>query len=278
VILSGKARLAGVLGWPVSHSRSPRLHGCWIERHGLDAAYLPLPVEPERFASAVTALRDLGFRGVNVTIPHKQAAFAICDQLGAAARRTGSVNTLVFESDGIHGDSTDGYGFIENLNAGVPDWPRDRPAAVIGAGGAAAPVIDALVAAGVPEIRLINRTATRADALAEQFGRKLRVCPWGDWDGLIRGAGLVVNATALGMTGQPPLPPVLHAASAQAVVTDLVYAPLVTPLLAEARAAGLRTVDGLGMLLHQARPGFKAWFGVEPAVDQELRDFVLGTP
>jgi shikimate dehydrogenase len=261
-ILSGHARLAGILGWPVAHSRSPRLHGFWLERHGVDGAYVPLPVRPERFAQAVRSLADLGFRGANVTIPHKEAAFAVCDEVAPFARRAGAVNTLVFREDGtIEGSNTDGYGFLESIREEVPGWRADRgPAVLLGAGGSARAVAAALV----------NRTRARAEALARELGGPIGVAeraPLGD-------AALLVNTTSLGMQGQPPLELDLAPLPAGAVVADLVYVPLETPLLAAARARGLAAVGGLGMLLHQARPGFARWFGVEPQVDAALRDFV----
>jgi shikimate dehydrogenase len=271
MILSGQARRAGVLGWPVAHSRSPRLHGFWLRRHGIDGAYLPLPVRPERFADAVRALADLGFAGANVTIPHKEAAFALCDDVAPSARRAGAVNTLVFRDGRIAGSNTDGWGWLESLRQAVPGFDAAAcPAVILGAGGAARAVAATLLDAGCPRLTLVNRTPGRAEALARQLGGPVQVteaAPLAD-------ATLLVNTTSLGMAGQPPLLLDLSALPAGAVVSDLVYVPLETPLLAAARARGLTGVDGLGMLLHQARPGFAAWFGVEPAVDAELRAFV----
>lgn len=270
--LSGKARKAGVLGWPVAHSRSPRLHGWWLAKHGIDGAYLPLPVRPERFETAVRALADLGFAGANVTLPHKEAAYALCDVVDQVAKRAGSVNTLVFDADGrIHGTSTDGYGFLESIREQAPGWhAADGPAVILGAGGAVRAVAAALLDAGCPRLILVNRTPARAEALARDLGGPVEVAtkaPLAD-------AALLVNGTSLGMQGEPPLEIDLAPLPATAVVADMVYVPLETPLLAAARARGLRGVDGLGMLLHQARPGFLAWFGVEPQVDQALRDYV----
>lgn len=274
--LSGSARLAGVLGWPVGHSRSPRLHGHWLEVHGIDGAYLPLPVRPERFESAVRALVDLGFRGANVTLPHKEAALALCDAVTPLARRIGSVNTLVFREGSIEGDSSDGFGFLENLRQEAPSWRAEAgPAVVLGAGGAARAVVAALLDAGAPRVRLLNRTPVRAEALAGELGGAIEVLGWGDWRPALAGAGLLVNTTTLGMTGQPPLEIELAALPPAALVNDIVYAPLETPLLAAARARGNPVADGLGMLLHQARPGFEAWFGVAPAVTPALRRAVL---
>lgn len=271
-ILTGHARLAGVFGWPVAHSRSPRLHGFWLERHGIDGAYLPLAVRPERFADAVRALRDTGFRGANVTIPHKEAAFAVCDRVDASAHRAGAVNTLVFGADGaIAGSNTDGFGFLENIRATLPGWQAAAgPAVVLGAGGSARAIAAALLDAGCPRVTLVNRTPARAEALARALGGAVAVA---DRPPLAE-AALLVNTTSLGMQGQPPLALDLAPLPARAVVADIVYVPLETPLLAQARARGLAAVPGLGMLLHQARPGFEAWFGVAPAVDAALHDFV----
>jgi shikimate dehydrogenase len=270
-LLTGHARLAGVLGWPVSHSRSPRLHGHWLDTLGIDGAYLPLPVHPDRFATAVPALADLGFRGANVTIPHKQAAFAVCDVVDATARRAGAVNTLVFRDGRIEGSNTDGFGFLESVRNAAPGWqPADGPAVLLGAGGAARAVAAALLDSGCPRVTLVNRSRARAEALARDLGG-----PIGTADAApLADAAVLVNTTALGMQGQPPLVLDLTPLPAGAVVVDIVYVPLETPLLVQARARGLRAVDGLGMLLHQARPGFEAWFGVAPSVDAALRDVV----
>lgn len=285
MMLTGKARLAGVLGWPVSHSQSPRLHGFWLEQYGIDGAYLPLPVEPAYFADAVRSLVRLGFRGANVTVPHKEAAFRLCQEDGNSlterARAVGSVNTLIFETDGhILGDTTDGFGFVENLRAGIPGWDAVAgPALILGAGGAARSVIAALQDAGCPEVILTNRGRERAEALVADLngGRttSLRVVDWDQRHAACDGIALLVNTTSLGMTGQPPLDLDLSALPDGALVTDIVYAPLETDLLAEARRRGNPVVDGLGMLLHQARPGFAAWFGVVPEVTEALRAHII---
>jgi shikimate dehydrogenase len=279
MILSGRAKLAGVMGWPVAHSRSPRLHGFWLEQHGIDGAYVPLAVRPEDFAIALRALAAAGFRGVNVTIPHKEAALSACDEVDAGARRIGSVNTVIFRDGRVLGSNSDGYGFLENLRQGAPDWQATAgPAVVLGAGGAARAVVAALVDAGAPEVRVCNRTEERARALAMALGGPLVVVPWEDRARAVRGAALLANTTSLGMSGQAPLDMDLSALPEAALVTDLVYVPLETPLLAQARARGHPVVDGLGMLLHQARPGFAAWFGVMPEVTPELRAFVMAAP
>ena len=284
-ILTGRAALAGLLGLPVSHSRSPRLHGYWLDRHGLDGAYLPLPVAPDRFAGAVRALADLGFRGANVTLPHKEAALAACDAVEPAAARIGAVNTLVFRDGRIEGWNTDAYGFLESLRDAAPGFePAGGPAVILGAGGGARAVAVALLDAGCPRVTLVNRTAARAEALARDLaahglGGRIAVADVPP----LRDAALLVNATSLGMAGHGGAghgavgygaAPDLAALPPEAVVADIVYVPLETPLLAAARGRGLRTVGGLGMLLHQARRGFRAWFGVDPAVDDALRDFV----
>jgi shikimate dehydrogenase len=279
MILSGTTKLAGIMGWPVAHSRSPRLHGHWLERYGIDGAYLPLPVRAERFATAARSLADLGFRGVNVTIPHKQAALAACDHVEASARRIGAVNTIVMDNGRLVGSNTDGSGFLENLRQAQPGWdPAAGPAVVLGAGGAARAVVAALIEAGASELRLLNRTQARSEALAAQWGGRVTACPWAERDDRLAEAAVLVNTTSLGLEGQAPLEIDLTALPAEALVTDIVYAPLETPLLAAARARGNPVVDGLGMLLHQARPGFSAWFGVDPEVTEELRAFVLAGP
>ncbi|WP_160123617.1 shikimate dehydrogenase [Rhodovarius lipocyclicus] len=271
--ITGKARVAGVFGWPVGHSRSPLLHNHWLDRHGIDGAYIPLPTPPEDFAAAVRGVMAAGFAGANVTIPHKEAAFALCDERDAAAERAGAVNTLVFRDGRILGSNTDGYGFMENLRAHAPGWrPGAGPAVLLGAGGAARAIAAALLDAGVPELVLVNRTAARAQALADALGGPVSVAT----EAPLSGAALLVNTTSLGMTGQPPLDIDLTPLPAHAVVADAVYVPLETALITAARARGLAVVPGLGMLLHQARPGFRAWFGADPVVDAALEAAVAG--
>ncbi|MDW8443761.1 MAG: shikimate dehydrogenase [Acetobacteraceae bacterium] len=275
MILSGTAKLAGVLGWPVAHSRSPRLHGFWLERHRIDGAYVPLPVRPDRFADAVRALRDLGFRGGNVTIPHKEAAFAVCDRVSARAERAGAVNTLVFEPEGtIRGDNTDGWGFLESLRAASPGLVlAGRTAIVLGAGGAARAIAAALLDEGA-QVALVNRTRSRAEALARALGGAIAAHGWDDAADLLPAADLLVNTTTLGMKGTPSPALPLERLPDGAIVADIVYVPQRTGLLRAAERCGLKTVGGLGMLLHQARPGFAAWFDVNPRVDAELAAFV----
>ena len=274
---SGKSKLAGVIGWPVSHSRSPRLHGFWLNSYGVDGAYLPLAVRPEQARDAIRALPLLGFAGANVTLPHKEAALSAVDRVTPQARRIGAVNTIIAASDGtLEGSNSDGFGFLENLRQWAPQWQAGQgPAALLGAGGAARAIAAALVDAGVPELRLVNRTAARAEQLVRDIGGPIRPCAWEQCGAAVKDATLLVNSTTLGMKGQPPLDIDLNPLPPTAVVYDIVYVPLETPLLSAARARGLATVDGLGMLLHQARPGFAAWFGVEPVVTPELRSFIL---
>ncbi len=274
--IDGETRLAGVLGWPVAHSRSPRLHNYWLAQYGINGAYLPLPVRAEHFAEAVKGLVRLGFAGANVTIPHKEAAFALCDRADESAKKAGAANTLVFTPAGeIHGSNTDGFGFIEALRADVRGFDAGKgPAVVLGAGGSARAVVQALIEAGAPEIRLVNRTPERAERLAAALDGPIRCLAWPEAASALAGAALLVNTTMLGMKGQPPLQIDLAALPKDAAVNDIVYVPLETPLLRAARPRGNSCVDGLGMLLHQARAGFKAWFGRDPEVTPALRRHV----
>tara|TARA_R110001592_G_scaffold121918_4_gene328206 strand:- start:4620 stop:5471 length:852 start_codon:yes stop_codon:yes gene_type:complete len=275
--MTGRAKLAGVMGWPVGHSLSPLLHGHWLDSLGIDGAYVPLPVAPENFAEVLKALPKMGFRGVNVTVPHKESALAAVDDADALARRIGAVNTVTVGADGkLTGTNTDGFGFLENLKEGAPAWnPAQGPAVVLGAGGAARAVVVALIDAGVPDIRLTNRTRARAERIARDLGGPVTVHDWDDRAAVLAAANLLVNTTTLGMTGKDSLDIALGALPAAALVNDIVYAPLETGLLAAARARGNPVVDGLGMLLHQARPGFEAWFGQAPQVTADLRARIL---
>jgi len=270
--ISGKAKLAGVLGWPVAHSLSPRLHNFWLEKYGVDGVFIPLPVAPEHFAQTLRVLSHAGFAGLNVTVPHKEAALAAVDEADDIARRIGAVNTVVFREDGsLFGTNTDGAGFLAHLRDQVPSFKLAAgPAVVIGAGGAARAISAALVEAGAPEIRLCNRTLARAETLALGLGSGARVVNWVDRAGALKGTGIVVNTTTQGMTGQEPLDLDLAHLSREAVVYDIVYNPRETPLMADARARGNTVVGRLGMLLHQAVPGFAAWFGIEPEVSEDL--------
>ena len=269
--------LAGVIGSPIAHSKSPKLHGYWLNRYEIAGHYIPMEIAPDNLEEVLRALPKAGFVGLNVTIPHKERVLAIADQVTDRAALMGAANTLVFGKDGkIHADNTDGYGFLENLRQGAPGWSADSgPAAVIGAGGAARAIVSALIDAGAPEIRLSNRTKTRAEALRQEFGVKVTVYDWVQAGNMMEGAATIVNTSSLGMTGKPEMRIPLDGLSSDAVVTDLVYSPLETKLLAEAKNAGCTTVDGLGMLLYQAAPGFERWFGVRPDVDEALRQAVL---
>ena len=271
------ALLAGVIGQPIGHSRSPVLHGHWLKRYGINGFYIPMEVAQVDLARVIEALPKMGFVGVNVTIPHKEAVLHLADVVSDRAALMGAANTLQFRKDGkLHADNTDGYGFLENLRQGAPGWRADAaPAAVFGAGGASRAIIASLLEAGCPEIRLSNRTKTRAEALRSEFGTRIEVVDWVQAGNMLDGALTVVNTTSLGMVGKPEFRIPLDALSPRAVVTDLVYTPLETPFLAYSRKNGCTVVDGLGMLLHQAAPGFERWFGVRPEVDDELRQAVL---
>jgi shikimate dehydrogenase len=279
VSISGAARLAGVMGWPVAHSRSPVLHGYWLRHYGIDGAYVPMAVKPENLRHALQALPLLGFAGCNLTIPHKEEALRAVDTVEASAKRAGGVNTIVINPRGqIIGSSTDGYGFIAALRAAAPHLdPGRAPAVVLGAGGAARAIVGALLDHGAREVRLVNRTPARATKLTKELGGEVRGVLWEKRAEALAGAGLLVNATSLGMEGQPALDLPLDALPTEAIVNDIVYVPLETPLLAAARARGNLCVDGLGMLLHQAAPGFEAWFGVKPEIDEGLRQAILAT-
>lgn len=272
-------RSAGLIGWPVSQSRSPMLHGHWLRRYGIAGAYIPLPVAPGRLGDALRGLSALGFAGCNVTIPHKEEAARLVDRVDPVGRRMGAVNLIVVEADGsLSGFNTDGYGFIENLRDGQPGWRGAAgPAVVLGGGGGARSVVASLLDEGAPEIRLINRTRARAEALAAGFGGPVTVLDWEARHGALDGAALLVNTTDQGMVGRPALELRLDALPAGALVCDIIYNPLETPLLAAARARGNPVVNGLGMLLHQARPAFAAWFGVEPEITAELRAEIEAT-
>jgi shikimate dehydrogenase len=275
--LSGNSRLAGVMGCPIAHSLSPRLHGYWLQEYGIDGAYLPLPVLPGNLEHALRALPKLGFRGVNLTVPHKEAAIPFLDEVDDVARRIGAVNTVFVSSDGaLSGTNTDAQGFISNLKANAKHWSAaDRPAVVLGAGGSARAVVVGLINAGCNDVIVVNRTLEKADALAQHIGGRITVRDWSDRNDVIETAALLVNTTTLGMANQPALDVNLGTLPKDAVVTDIVYAPLETPLLAAAKTRGNTVVDGLGMLLHQAAPGFEGWFGQRPEVTPALRTYVL---
>ena len=280
--ITGAARVAGVMGWPIAHSLSPVLHGHWFERHGIDGAYVPLAVPPADAVAAVRMLPKLGFLGCNVTQPHKEAAFAAVDTRDAVAARMGVVNLVMVQPDGsLVGSNSDGAGFLANLRERAPGWrPQQGPAVLLGTGGGARAVAITLLDEGVPGLRLVNRTLAKAEALAVELqamfpDRQIVAVAWPERAAALDGAGLLVQATSLGMDGQPPLDLALDALPDTAPVADLVYVPLATDLLRRAEAKGHVTVDGLGMLLHQAVPGFAHWGGVVPDVDDAARHAVL---
>jgi len=272
-------RLAGVMGWPIAHSRSPKIHNHWLALHGIEGVYVPLAIRPGELEAALRALAPLGFAGCNLTIPHKEAALAIVDRLDPAAERIGAVNCVVVDAEGaLVGHNYDGFGFIAALRAGAPQWRAEAaPSVIIGAGGGARAVVAGLIDAGAPKILVFNRSDERAQALAAHFGGPVEAGKWAERNGALEGAGLLVNTTSQGMIGQPPLDISLAALPGTAVVSDIVYAPLETPLLADARRRGNIAVDGLGMLLHQARPAFRDWFGVMPEATSALRDLIAAT-
>lgn len=263
--------MAGVIGWPVAHSRSPRIHGYWLKKHGIDGQYVLLAVETENLEQELSSLPARRFRGVNVTIPHKEAVIKYLDEVDRIAQKVGAVNMIVISGEGkLSGSNTDVFGFMENIKE-VPVGT----ALVLGAGGASRAVAVALQEKGFNEIRIANRTKDRAKKIAEELGGNIKVVDWEEKENAFENVKLLVNTTSLGMTGQPPLEINLDNLPKEAWVTDAVYVPLETDLLKLAAKRGHRTVDGLGMLLHQARPAFKAWFGVDPDVDEELRKFVM---
>ena len=271
--------LAGVMGWPISHSRSPLIHSHWIAQYGLRGAYVPLAVNPVNLQEALNGLKALGFAGCNLTLPHKIEALPWVDEVDPVAKRIGAVNTLTVRADGsLHGTNTDAFGFIQSLREAHKSWQASAgPAVVLGAGGAARAVVWALADAGATDIRLFNRSHDKAMAMAEEFGGPVKAFAWSERHAALEGASLLVNTTTQGMQGQPVLDMQLDALPTQALVSDIVYTPLQTDLLLRAAAKGNPTVNGLGMLLHQARPAFASWFGVMPEVTPDLWTKVLAT-
>lgn len=272
-----KIPLAGVIGSPIAHSRSPQLHSHWLKAYGIQGHYIPMDVGASDLENVIRTLPQMGFVGVNVTIPHKETVIKIADLVTDRAILIGAANTLIFRKDGkIHADNTDGYGFLENLKTGAPNWdPKSGPAAVLGAGGSARAVIASLLDAGLPEIMISNRTRVRAEKLKADFGNRLHIFDWVQAGNMLDDASLVVNTTSLGMVGKGEMRVPLDGLNPGAVVTDLVYTPLKTKLLETAETHGCVTVDGLGMLLHQAVPAFERWFGTRPEVDSATRAAAL---
>jgi shikimate dehydrogenase len=271
--------LAGVMGWPVAHSRSPVIHNHWIAQYGLRGAYALLPVQPDKLTDAIRGLPALGFAGCNITIPHKVHAMAMMDVVHPVAQRMGAINTIVVQADGsLHGFNNDGFGYIQSLRDAKPDWRGDAgPVLVLGAGGAARAVVLSLLDEGAPEVRLINRTRSKAEDLAALLGDRVKVFDWSERNDAMAGVALLVNTTNQGMHGQADLDVRLDALPKTALVSDAIYIPLETPLLAAARVRGNATVNGLGMLLNQARPAFNAWFGVMPEITPALHQAIAAT-
>ncbi|HEX8010931.1 MAG TPA: shikimate dehydrogenase [Casimicrobiaceae bacterium] len=271
--------IAGVLGWPVAHSRSPVIHNHWLAHYGIPGRYVLFPVPPEKLEAAVRGIAALGLRGCNVTTPHKQAIFPLLDRVDELARRIGAVNTVVVEKDGtLTGFNNDGNGFIQSLRDVDPKWaPDSGPILVLGAGGAARAVVASLAAQGAKEIRVANRTLDKAREIAAAVGPVVKALPWDQREAALDGIALLANATSLGMAGKPALAISLERLPTHALVGDLIYIPPETPLLAAARARGNITVNGLGLLLNQARPAFNAWFGVMPEITPALRQAIAAT-
>lgn len=272
-----KIPLVAVLGSPVAHSKSPLLHGFWLKQFGIQGHYVPIDVMAADLEQVLQTLPKMGFVGANVTLPHKEKILSIADQISDRAALIGAANTLVFQPDGkLYADNTDGYGFIENIRQHAPDWQaKGGPALVLGAGGAARAIVSALLEAGAPEVRISNRTRARADQIKSDFGGRVGVVDWVKAGAEIKYAHTLVNTTSLGMTGKSALTVSLDKLNPETLVTDIVYSPLETELLKAARSKGCRVVDGLGMLIHQAVPGFQRWFGQKPVVDQAIRDILL---
>lgn len=265
---------AYVLGWPVRHSRSPKIHGYWLEQLGLSGTYSYIEVPPENLVATVAELRSQGFAGANITVPHKEAIFALCDTVTPQAKAVGAVNTIWLENGTLHGDNTDIYGFTQNLTDFAPQWQTGKTALVLGAGGASRAILHALVTQGYSKIFLVNRGFERAETLAALWPDHVEALTWEAGLSRLPEADLLVNTTSLGMSGQPPLKFALTGAKSSLIVNDIVYVPLQTDLLKDARSSGLTAVDGLGMLLHQAVPGFFHWFGKTPQVTPELRALI----
>ncbi len=271
--------MAGVMGWPVAHSRSPAIHNHWIRQYNLNGAYGLFPVNPNHLEAAIRGIQALGLAGCNITIPHKVEAMKFMDWVDPLAQRMGAINTIVVQPDGaLHGFNNDGFGFLESLHEAQPGWHAGAgPTVILGAGGAARAIVVSLMDAGATEIRLLNRTRSKADELAQEFGTPVAAYDWSERHEVLTGAALLINTTNQGMHGQPALDIELTQLPTTALVSDAIYIPLETSLLATARLRGNTTVNGLGMLLHQARPAFRAWFGVMPEVTPELHQAIIKT-
>jgi len=269
--------VVAVLGHPINHSKSPRLHNFWLSEYGVNGYYIPLDIDPRDFEKHICSLPQLGFVGANVTIPYKEKVLKVADKISDRAALIGASNTLTFLPDGkIYADNTDGYGFIQNIKSKYNDWSaKDGMSVVFGAGGASRAILGALIEDGANEIVLANRTRSRADQLRSDFGAKIKVVDWMKVQNYLNDASNVINTTSLGMAGKADLPIPLDKLKKHTLVTDIVYTPLETPLLAYASKHGCRTVDGLGMLIYQAIPGFERWFGVKPADSQSLRELLI---
>jgi len=277
--MSNTFTMAGVMGWPVGHSRSPAIHNHWIKQYCITGSYGLFPVQPERLEAAIEGLRALGIAGCNITIPHKVAAMKYVDWIDPLAQRVGAINTIVVQPDGaLFGFNNDGFGYMQSLYEAQPEWKAtEGPATVLGAGGAARAILVSLLDAGATEIRIMNRTQEKAEALAHEFGTSVSAYAWSKRHEALQGCSLLVNTTSLGMQGQAELDLELNELPAHALVSDIIYVPLETKLLSNAKARGNTTVNGLGMLLHQARPAFNAWFGVMPEVSDNLKKAVIAT-
>ena len=269
--------VAAVLGYPINHSKSPKLHNYWLSLFNIGGYYIPLDIDPRNFENSIRALIDLGFVGANVTIPYKEKVLKIADKISDRAAIIGAANTLTFLQDGrIYADNTDGYGFLQNIKCKYNDWSAGEGTSVVfGAGGASRAILGALIEDGANEVILANRTRSRADQLRSDFGAKIKVVDWTKVQNYLSDASTVINATSLGMDGKEELPISLQGLRKNTLVTDIVYTPLNTPLLENAAKRGCRTVDGLGMLIHQAIPGFERWFGVKPDVSENLRELLI---
>ena len=269
--------VAAVIGHPVNHSRSPRMHNFWLAHFGLEGYYIPLDIDPKKFERSIRNLPELGLVGANITIPYKEKVLKIADKISDRAALVGAANTLTFlPNGGIYADNTDGYGFLQNIKSKYKDWSaREGISVVFGAGGASRAILAALIEDGASDIILANRTRSRADQLRSDFGAKIKVVEWMKVQNYLSEASTIINTTSLGMVGKPDLPIPLNALKKNTLVTDIVYTPIETHLLATAAKMGCRTVDGLGMLIHQAIPGFERWFGIRPGDSQALRELLI---